>query len=207
MKKWIALCAISLTASLAQAQTSESKEQLSTPTQTRLVTQGFTVSVNKEFSDFKIKGISSFNGSSIEFKEKADNRFGVKLGYSLIKVQKLGADIHLGYSQYEVDNTDIYSVTAAGNLNYGFNEVIYGYGGLNLSQIRIKDLEDLLPEKEYKVGAGIQLGLGAQMTENFSGILGYRLTQSSIDAKFGGFKTGEIEMSFSGLELGLIGTF
>lgn len=170
--------------------------------------QGVKVSLLLPVLTAKSKYSDTYEENGVMIKDSgktSDDNFstvGLALGYSNLPVQSLGFVGQLAYVSINPDesslNLDL--IRVEGNLGYAINQMFYLKGGLNLPSIMTKEF------KELDEQIGYQAGLGIQFTKNLGVELNYSVMNFEIQDEddFSSFKS---ELEFSGLEIGLTGTF
>ncbi len=167
------------------------------------VAKGFTVSLIKDFTDLEIKGTGLIRG--LKFDENSPQKFGLGVGYSNVNIGAIGFVTQAIINSYSGDIIEGNMLKGEFNGTFGFNRNVFVYGGINLGLISIDDINGI--EFDSKLGFGYQAGVGAQLTSNFGAKLGYTYSKPSVEASVQGVGDVGFDFTFSGLELGLVGTF
>lgn len=152
---------------------------------------GFRISLVKAFLDVKLEASDGSDSGSA--KGDLDQEIGFALGYANININSIGFTSRLLYSTFE---RSLQSLRLDGNATFGFNEYLYGLGGINVHKFTNSGTNKL------DAGIGFQAGVGTQVNKNFGFELAYIFTNNSAS------KGDEsLDVQVSGLELSLHTTF
>lgn len=170
--------------------------------------QGVKVSLLLPVLTAKSKYSDTYEENGVTVKDtgkSSDDNFstlGFALGYSNLPVQSLGFVGQLAYVSINPDEASLNldMIRVEGNLGYAINQTVYLKAGVNLPSILTKEFKQLDEQ------IGFQAGLGLQFTQNLGIELNYSVMNFEIQNNdtFSSFKS---ELEFSGLEIGLTGTF
>jgi hypothetical protein len=192
MKNQIAaFLATALVASMSFAQNTSSAQM---PAPDYNSSKGFRVSIVKPMLEAKVK--ASGHGQSASDSGKLDEAIGFAVGYANLPVQALGWTANLTHLDVKNEGSSTTMLRVDGNAAYAFTDLVNVKGGLNLSKFTSSGGDDFSP------AIGMQASVGFQVTKNFGIDLGY--TQMNQKAEQQGF---DIDLTVSGLEIGLNGTF
>lgn len=164
--------------------------------QDRYSANGFRVSLVRPILSVDFK--AQFQGREVTFEENLDDTLGLSVGYASLPVQELGFTANAAYLQVREDsNTDTSILRVDGNLAYALSSMVNFKGGLNVSNLRVKDGGD-----RVQPGLGLQASAGFQFTRNFGLDVGYVVMNQKSSSNGIDFQYQE-----SGPELSLNGTF
>jgi len=172
--------------------------------------KGFSLMLSRELN-VRIFADSDFATGKAELDQR--NAASIGLGYNAIRVRNVGGSLGLVYNGYELrgntGNVDIDVFRAFANLTYGFNGGFYFYGGGNISYIYNEFLNDAFTASPT---AGLQGGIGYQLTPNFAFTFGGLIQQtgySRIEAGENSFNIEETDftMRTQSINTGVTATF
>jgi opacity protein-like surface antigen len=166
-----------------------------------------------------------------KLKDDMDSKAQVTIGYSNIKVNKVGYITELSFLNTLPESQKDQELQLAKdnirltvNATYGFTDKLYGFGGLNVSRYTDKtyitsDSATVVTSKlENEYGTGFQIGAGYQISKQFSVELSYLEMNSKVRASaqvsglyesaFDGYDMDtEFDLQTKGTQLNLIGSF
>lgn len=125
----------------------------------------------------------------------ADDDYGVTLGYVDYGIRRFGFDILANWAK-TFRSSGLIRLEANGA--YSFTQQLYVKAGLNTSA-------DTGSGQTSDPNIGGQLGVGYQMTPRFGATLQYVIMRLSDESVF--FDGADLEITYSGLELGVSATF
>ena len=166
--------------------TSTQYQSIANPTQN--LSHGMRISLLKSFFDGKLK---DDNGNQASGDVDTDFSFGI--GYADINRNDIGYTTNLFITKFEESAS---SIRLDGNITYGFNQFVYGIGGLNINHF----VDGL--DADSSPSLGFQLGLGTQINRNFGLNLLYTELNNNIEGTF-----EDLSLKINGIELGLNATF
>ncbi len=193
--------AMALVASSSFAQNTSTAKM---PEDDSVSSKGFRVSLVRPNLDAKMKvnyqGTHFFDGST-----KIDNTMGLAVGYASLPVQELGWTTNLALMEAKSESTANLA-RLDGNLGYALNKYVNLKGGLNVIKFTSGNgVKDMNP------GLGLQASVGVQITRNFGLDLGYTEMntsgKSTVTSNGQAIGKADVDLKFSGFEIGLNGTF
>ena len=197
MNKKLFLAALLLVSSTSFAQNTSTSQ---IENRNAVSSEGFRVSLLRSDLDAKAKielDSRTVTGDKIEI----DRAMGVAIGYASLPIQQLGWTANLAYMELKEDDVKIKVARIDANLAYAFDSLINIKGGLNVSDLRVKN-----SDVNYKPAVGLQAGIGLQITKNFGLDLSYVNMRNTAEIPVGS-KTADVTVTLDGPELALTGTF
>ena len=197
MNKKLFLAALLLVSSTTFAQNT-SVSQIEN--RNKVSSEGFRVSLLRSDLDAQAKvelDGRTIKGDMIEI----DRTMGVAIGYASLPIQQLGWTANLAYMELKAEDVKVKMARIDANLAYAFDSLINIKGGLNVSDLRVKN-----SDVNYKPAVGLQAGIGLQITKNFGLDLSYVNMRNTAEIPVGS-KTADVTVTLDGPELALTGTF
>lgn len=133
-----------------------------------------------------------------------DHVIGASIGYANIMADQVGYTASVALMNLHMESTDTALLRVDVNIAFGLNETVHLKAGLN--GVKVVGGNGLFKD-DWRPGIGGQAAIGIQFNPRIGldvGIIAMRNTRDTTDA-LGGDTT--MEISWTGLELGLTGTF
>ena len=203
------LTAVLLLSSISSVSFAQFENSNTSTYKPRVAAQGVKVSLLLPVLTAKSKFSSTFedsNGITVKDSDTSSSddfsTLGFALGYSNLPVQSVGFVGQFAFLRINPDDStnNIEMLRLEVNAAFAMNEMLYLKGGINLPRIVTKEIKDIDGE------IGFQAGLGFQFTQNIGLDLSYSV-MSFESAGSGEISSYKSETEFSGLEIGLTGTF
>lgn len=188
----VALMALTTTQALAQYTSSMTYQQDTT-------VEGLRVSfvLPNLKGHFKVSGTVEGIPVNVSDSQSMSDTKGIAIGYANIPVQQIGYLLQGSLLSIPGDEDTVNVLRLEGNGAMGLSSSVFAKAGLNLA----KPVSDT-GEFDYTPEIGLQAGLGVQVTPNFG--LDFTYTQMKMTTSKYGLTA---DLTISGLEIGLTGTF
>jgi hypothetical protein len=208
MKKsilFIAGMSLLTTSAFAATPDTSSKTELNNDknSDNRIVHRGFKAFVSR--SNVKAEITQKSDNTTTRSTTITGEATSILAGYQYVKTMAPRFSVLAGRTIISAKGDTVYNDILEGNVTFGLNKRVHFASGLHLAQYNYDDTEgDGL--FDGAMGAGLQTSASYQFNKFMSLDLKYMMSSFTKEETFGG-ETTEYNITVSGLQLGLSGTF